>query len=132
MVIQGGREGSLFSQGEGGGCANASLLSRFVNGHIEDAGHGADVIGDFNEIVLVPAVNVFNDTTVMDVFQSPPCGLTQVTAWWQRTGKTRPSPSKSPPQVWGTTTRGSDIPGRAPRERWAQRSRGQQSQPAGQ
>ena len=103
-----------------------------VDGHIEDASHGAGVIGAFNEIVLVTTVNDFNDTTVMDVFQSPPCGLTQVTAWWQRTGKTRPSPSNSPPQVWGTTTRGSDIPGRAPRERWAQRSRGQQSQPAGQ
>ena len=30
MVIRGEREGSLFSQGEGGGCANASLLSRIV------------------------------------------------------------------------------------------------------
>ena len=72
MVIRGGREGSLFSQGEGGGCANASLLSRFVNGHIEDAGSGAGVIEDSNEIVLDTIVTVFHDTTIRMSFRVRP------------------------------------------------------------
>ena len=63
----GGREGSSFSQGGGGGCANASFLSRIVT-DIDGAGSGAGVF-DAEHIVIF---TVFHDLQLTDVsFQSP-------------------------------------------------------------